>query len=639
MWEEHEFSFHRFREIHRCGLCKIDFGSLSDYQKHIPFEHRDLNDEIREWASRGSHVLYIERSISEEQCPLCHHDHFENRKAFATHVGRYLEEIALVSLPASSEDDDDEEEEDASSMELDAEAATSYDFKEYEKSIKSIPLMPRSTDFEKSLLAFYPKVPVFLAQRIADEQVRRVKKLTDFSLTHRESISKQNCPSGRFCTALGGGPGYLSSNSRARESNLLHSNISTAGVDPTETVAEALTEEIIVPESFPSGVPMPPVGRLPAEFECPVCLRLKKIIKPSDWTKHIHEDIQPFTCTFETCADPKSFKRKADWVRHENERHRQLEWWMCNMENCSRKTYRPDSFVQHLVREHGLPEPMMKTQRLGKPFSRGQGTKYDDDFDIVWKLVDKCRQETQKRPRDEPCKFCGNICNTWKKLTVHLAKHMEQISLPLLSNLDRYGVAPIIQNNPLVDSKVLPTPSHFDLSNSNPRVPRSSDDPYNSPPMSRSNDAMKMSDDAALSTAYPMPTQMPAVNLGNARDLLVARSKKRNSLLPDSHKRRWPLPAPSVWRYHDHDDTVDSNESGYPSPWLDLAELPNDILLGDGKTWKCKYKRCFCQASFTHEYHLRKHYRERAIWRKLIRGLEARHRLKSIRAMRQEGGP
>jgi hypothetical protein len=52
--------------------------------------------------------------------------------------------------------------------------------------------------------------------------------------------------------------------------------------------------------------------------------------------------------------------------------------------------------------------------------------------DPTWQKVEQCHQETSSRPQDEPCRFCGKMFPTWKKLTVHLAKHMEQISLPVL---------------------------------------------------------------------------------------------------------------------------------------------------------------------------------------------------------------
>lgn len=47
-------------------------------------------------------------------------------------------------------------------------------------------------------------------------------------------------------------------------------------------------------------------------------------------------------------------------------------------------------------------------------------------------MVEKCHKETTVRPQEEPCRFCGKRLPTWKKLTVHLAKHMENMSLPVL---------------------------------------------------------------------------------------------------------------------------------------------------------------------------------------------------------------
>lgn len=200
---------------------------------------------------------------------------------------------------------------------------------------------------------------------------------------------------------------------------------------------------------FPPGVPQPPVLRLPAEFECPICFKVKTFSKPSDWTKHVHEDVQPFTCTFEDCREPKSFKRKADWVRHENERHRHLEWWTCTIPDCSHTCYRKDNFVQHLVREHKMAEPKLKAQKAAKRAKKetldggpSEGTPSQEDFDEVWKLVNSCHQTTINLPSQEKCRFCGSACQSWKKLTVHLARHMEQISLPVLDLIKDDSVIP-----------------------------------------------------------------------------------------------------------------------------------------------------------------------------------------------------
>ncbi len=196
---------------------------------------------------------------------------------------------------------------------------------------------------------------------------------------------------------------------------------------------------------------------------------------------NVHEDLQPFTCTFPHCADPKSFKRKADWVRHENERHRQLEWWKCNMPDCSHICYRKDNFVQHLVREHKMQEPKLKALRTpARPSGRAgvatpqpevvanwHATSVADaeqsEVDKLWALVEECRHDTLKLPRDEACKFCGNVCTSWKRLTVHVAKHMEQISTPILRLVEQKDVtrdtiiSPIEQRGPKQRQSSSPT--------------------------------------------------------------------------------------------------------------------------------------------------------------------------------------
>ena len=319
------------------------------------------------------------------------------------------------------------------------------------------PIVPTLEGFKLNVRQINPRLPPFMVDRVAQEQLRRYKKLIDFKVKHVQAISNRKCPSGKHCLELGGEPTYLPSKSSSREPEHSHTGFSITGITPSDEDVNALAEGIVTPAQFPHGVPMPPVKRLPAEFECSLCFKVKKFHKPSDWSKHVHEDVQPFTCTFATCAEPKSFKRKADWVRHENERHRQLEWWQCNMNDCSHKCYRKDNFVQHLVREHKLPEPKVKTAKASKPAVRGPSAQKtrkahgddagpaddsNDEIDQVWKLVEECRHETPKNPQDEPCKFCGNICNSWKKLTVHLAKHMEQISMPVLNVVKQKDVTP-----------------------------------------------------------------------------------------------------------------------------------------------------------------------------------------------------
>jgi len=100
----------------------------------------------------------------------------------------------------------------------------------------------------------------------------------------------------------------MKENPRQTDPDLGNLQLVTDFSDDSNPGEGALTEE-----TFPTGIPMPPTRYLPAQFECQLCFKTKKFSKPSDWTKHVHEDLQSFTCTFENCKEPKSFKRKPDW--------------------------------------------------------------------------------------------------------------------------------------------------------------------------------------------------------------------------------------------------------------------------------------------------------------------------------------
>ena len=311
---------------------------------------------------------------------------------------------------------------------------------------------PSLEGFKTNIREVYPRIAAYLVERIGQEQLRRYSKLVEYKIRHAQSKQLGYCKSGVHCADQGGTPTYLptktSQNSSAmplkvqNDSPALSNTVSSVvGPSETEEDGDDTTDFSAITAQFPEAFPIPPVKRLPAQFECPFCFQVKVFQKPSDWSKHVHEDLQPFTCTFESCPEPKSFKRKADWIRHENERHRQLEWWLCNEQDCSHICYRRDNFVQHLVREHKFPEPRAKSNKPNKPAIRGPGKmrsqsmRDTDDVspqDRIVRMVDSCRAETNKTTAEEPCRFCGTVCANWKKLTVHLARHMEQISAPVL---------------------------------------------------------------------------------------------------------------------------------------------------------------------------------------------------------------
>ncbi|OAG08952.1 uncharacterized protein CC84DRAFT_1142028 [Paraphaeosphaeria sporulosa] len=316
--------------------------------------------------------------------------------------------------------------------------------------VRSDPIIPTPEGFKTHARQLNPRLTDYMVERITQEQVRRYKRLLEFKVKHRIAVENGNCSSSssshNFCTELGGDSKQLTpkAGNKDSEAPFLGFQVTAPGSDDDD--GETPAEGTLAAAGFPSGVPLPPVKRLPAEFECPLCFKVKKFYKPSDWTKHVHEDVQPFTCTFPNCGEPKSFKRKADWVRHENERHRQLEHWTCQIADCNHTCYRKDNFVQHLVREHKIAEPRQRTGKGAAKDAPGNA-----DSDDIWGLVARCRRDTTKQPKDEPCRFCGNICTSWKKLTVHLAKHMEQISMPILPLVDQKQISADTVISPVVE--------------------------------------------------------------------------------------------------------------------------------------------------------------------------------------------
>ncbi|KAF3922888.1 hypothetical protein ABW20_dc0100065 [Dactylellina cionopaga] len=304
-------------------------------------------------------------------------------------------------------------------------------------------ITPNRGGFAKHCLQLNPQLHPKLIDRIAIEQVKRFRKLQENFLKHHQIVQTSGkCSNGNQCGSVANVGRENNAHSHVDSPNN-NASYAMQDYDSDDEDGVPSTDGRVTATQFPPGVPMPPVNRLPAEFECTLCFKTKKFTKPSDWTKHVHEDVQPFTCTFPDCTEPKSFKRKADWVRHENEKHRHLEWWTCNLPDCNHKCYRKDNFVQHLVREHKMPEVKIKAPKATSGTKQGaasaRGTKKgkngteDDEANKLWDIVATCYKETTSKPTSEPCRFCGCRLQSWKKLTVHLARHMEAISLPVIT--------------------------------------------------------------------------------------------------------------------------------------------------------------------------------------------------------------
>ncbi|KAJ5782228.1 hypothetical protein N7457_004002 [Penicillium paradoxum] len=300
--------------------------------------------------------------------------------------------------------------------------------------VQSLPV-PTFEGFKSQIMQLNPRLEPALIHRLAHEQDRRYKILIGLQHEHSIAAASRTCKSGNFCVVQGGQPTLLQDPKAPTDPESGQIQFRVTKFSHGHEQRYALGEGTVAAAQFPPGVPLPPVSRLPARFECPICFEVKTFQKPSDWSKHVQEDVQPFTCTFPHCNEPKSFKRKADWVRHENEKHRHLEWWTCAFPECHHTCYRKDNFVQHLVREHKMPEPKIK--KTGKASNAVDAdavssSRREQEVERLWKTVEECRHDTRQAPQEEPCRFCGNVCSEWRKLSVHLGKHLEQLALPVL---------------------------------------------------------------------------------------------------------------------------------------------------------------------------------------------------------------
>lgn len=287
------------------------------------------------------------------------------------------------------------------------------------------PSSPTSEAFERYTSQKCPRIRPYLLKRVTDQQCRNSRRLMAWRHDHR---------------VMGVGPGSRSNYSGAVDKRVAKRagpqdspklwRVFRDGL-PNEQVDIELSETTLT-ATFPRDVPLPPVSILPAVFDCPWCFKMLSSIKiPSDWTKHVLEDLHPYVCTFQDCTSSPLFKRKADWVRHESEKHRQLEWWECDVPGCDHICYRKDNFTQHLIREHN---PQEQNREISHQKSNSASANSAKDTTA---RVFSCRRESDKHPSTEPCGFCNKRFDDWKKLIKHLAEHMEQISLPVLALVER----------------------------------------------------------------------------------------------------------------------------------------------------------------------------------------------------------
>ena len=108
-WAEHEFSQHRITQSWSCPKCPRAFISVSGWQSHIQEKHCLFFSGHQCNVAKDMAYRTKATRIEDEECPLCRIVVGKPRRAFIKHVGRHMEEIALMALPRDVEEDSEED--------------------------------------------------------------------------------------------------------------------------------------------------------------------------------------------------------------------------------------------------------------------------------------------------------------------------------------------------------------------------------------------------------------------------------------------------------------------------------------------------------------------------------------------------
>ena len=106
-WADHEFSVHRTTKTWLCNDCAARFSSKASYREHAYSSHGNVLMRNQLEALVNSAETMIGPS-EDNLCPFCSENPGTKSRAFAMHVGRHMEEVALAVLPRDSEFEDDQ---------------------------------------------------------------------------------------------------------------------------------------------------------------------------------------------------------------------------------------------------------------------------------------------------------------------------------------------------------------------------------------------------------------------------------------------------------------------------------------------------------------------------------------------------
>ena len=285
---------------------------------------------------------------------------------------------------------------------------------------------PSIADIGAQLLGTYPDLQPGLISRLANAQINRYSRLLKLKLRHDSNLGNSCSNAGSSCAAL----------SRTYTVAMDQALVISSGDSDTNSTKQRSEEfaDVVGTDKLPQGVPPPPYGFLSKKVECPICFNLETFRNLDSWIKHIYEDIQPYICTFSDCSRPLTYKRKAEWMRHENGLNREAARYICHIDGCTYSTLRRSNFIPHMNHVHPVFMASLP------PHTRRRSLTPASDETSVPNLRDQLTviDEFLVDPRDissEPCEFCGQLSGTWREYGTHMSDHFKKFSITVLDLL------------------------------------------------------------------------------------------------------------------------------------------------------------------------------------------------------------
>ncbi|KAG9233447.1 hypothetical protein BJ875DRAFT_378597, partial [Amylocarpus encephaloides] len=245
----------------------------------------------------------------------------------------------------------------------------------------------------------YPATKEFLANRLG-QSISRRRQFFKYCAKHHKKLAHDMAALSTFDTEPSVNATTVLTQTTASEfvGNPLEFDAESDGGQTSTSHATSA--------SFGVRLSIPPLPRNSLDgrpFECPYCYTIISVRNSKSWKKHIFRDLQPYTCTFDTCTKArKMFDTRHDWFDHELMDHRKE--WFCTAD-CQMVFKVQGQFEEHMKTVHSISSA---TQLCA--------------------LSDMCHRPLDEET-EEQCSLCEETLGSMTQLCRHLARHLEELAL------------------------------------------------------------------------------------------------------------------------------------------------------------------------------------------------------------------